>query len=100
MVETVSVSSESRLISHGASLWHMPTTGRGTSRGEMPTADLFFDVNIDFSGEEEIYPGAQRCSLRPRFSPRQVSTDAYTGAADDNIRDTHFHQGLKGHPSA
>lgn len=50
-VETVSASSESCPISSGTSLWRAPTTGRGTSKGEMLAEDLFFDIEADFFGE-------------------------------------------------
>ena len=51
-----------------------------------------FDLKADLLGEEEINPdpGARRCSLRQSFLQRQVGADAYIGAVDDSIRDTHL----------
>ena len=80
----------------------MLATGRGTSRGETPAEDLLFDIEADLFGEEEIYPdlGAWRRSLRLRFPPCQARANAYTGAVDNNIRDTHLQLRLQGHPFA
>ena len=100
LVETVSVSSKSRTISSGASLWHRPAIGRGASRGETPAKDLFFYIETNLSGEEEIYIGTRRRGLRPRFPPLQARADAHTKAVDNIIRDTHLQRGLKDHPSA
>lgn len=57
-VEIVSVSSKSRIISSGASSRRRLDIGRGTFGGKTPAEDLVFDVKVDFSKEEEIYPGA------------------------------------------
>jgi len=61
------------------------TTGRGTSREETPAEDLLFNIEADFSGEEEIYSVARRRGLRLRFPPRQAEADAYTRAVDGVI---------------
>ena len=67
----------------------------------MLAKDFLFDIEVDLSRDDEDKPdlGAQRCSLRPRFSPRQADADAYTRAMDGGIRDTHLQCGLKDHPS-
>ena len=69
-VEIVSVSSKSHIISSGASSRRRPDIRRGTFGGKMPAEDLVFDVEVDFSKEEEIYLGTWRRGLRPRFPPR------------------------------
>ena len=53
---------------------------------------------VDFSGEEEIYPGARMCGLRLRFLPCQAGADACIGAVEGSIRDTYLQRGLKDHP--
>lgn len=98
-VEIVSVLSESRTISSGAFSRRKPTRGRKASRGETLVKDLLFDIEADFSKEEEVYPGAWRRGLRPRFPPRQARANAHIRAVDGDIRDTHLQHGLKDHPS-
>ena len=98
-VETVSVSSKYRTISNGASSWHRPAIGRRASRGETPAKDLFFDIETNLFGEEEVYTGTRRRGLRSRFPPLQARADAHTKAVDNIIRDIHLQRGLKDHPS-
>ena len=95
----ISVSSKSRTISSGASSWRRPARRRGAFRGETPAEDLLSNIEADFSGEEEIYPGAQRHGLRLRFLPRQAKANAYADAIDDGVRDTHLQRKLKDHPT-
>ena len=92
--EAVSASLESCIISSGASSWCVPTTGRGTSRGEMLVGDLLFDIKADMSSEEEIHPGKVKIFAMSSWD------DAYKGAVDDSIKDTHLQRGLKRHPFA
>ena len=84
----VSVSSEPRTITSGASSRRESATGRGTSRGETPTEDLFFDIEANFSGEEEIYSSARMRDLRPRFPVHQAKANTYIKVVDGGIRDT------------
>ena len=82
------------------SLRRRPAIGIRASKGETPTEDLLFNIEVNLSTEEKDYPGARRRGLRWRFLPRQAGADAYTGAVDDDIRDTHLQCRLKDHPSA
>ena len=99
-IEMANVSFESHIVSSKASSRCRPARGRGASGGEMRAEDLVIDIKADFSGDEvHLDLGARRCSLRPRFPPRQARADARTRAVDRGIRDIHLQRRLKDHHS-
>ena len=99
-VEMANVSFESHIVSSRASSRCRPARGRGASGGEMRAEDLIIDIKANFSGDEvHLDLGTRRCSLRPRFPPRQAGADAHTKAVDRGIRDIHLQRGLKDHHS-
>ena len=99
LVETASVSSESRIVSSEASSRRRPARGKRASGGEMQAEDLIIDIDADFS-REEVHAdlGARRRNLRSKFPPHQAGAEARTRAIDRGIRDTHLQNGLKDHP--
>ena len=86
-----SFSSESHIVSSGASSWRRSVKGRGASRRETQVEDLLIDIDVDVP-RDEVLPefGAWRCRLRPRFPPHQAWVDARTEVIDRGIRDTHL----------
>lgn len=78
------VSSESHIVSSGASSRHRPIRGREAFGGEIRV-----EVHVDL--------GARRCNLRSRFPPCQAKVNACTEAVDRGIINIYLQRGLKDH---